>query len=97
MPLIPFPRSRIRSTHSPIGPRSAERWFRWVVTHRLAVLGLTLLAIVVAALYAGRLHKDTSANAYLEPDNPALLYREHVVDGGLGQQNADVLCGIPGL
>ncbi len=38
------------------------------------------LAIGAAGVLAGGLHKDTSANAYIEPGNPALLYRERVVE-----------------
>ncbi|MGH8239939.1 MAG: MMPL family transporter, partial [Steroidobacteraceae bacterium] len=56
-----------------------ETWLRFVVRYRWAVLAATLLAIGAAGGLARGLHKDTSANAYIEPGNPALLYRERVV------------------
>ena len=57
-----------------------ERWLRFVVHHRWAVLAATAAALIAAGMLARGLHKDTSANAYIEPGNPALLYRERVVD-----------------
>ena len=57
-----------------------ERWLRFVVDYRWIVLVATFASIVAAGLLAGGLHKDTSANAYIEPGNPALLYRERVID-----------------
>jgi hypothetical protein len=50
-----------------------ERWLRFVVDYRWVVLAVTFASIVAAGELAGRLHKDTSANAYSEPGNPALL------------------------
>ena len=55
-------------------------WLQFVVRFRWAVLAATLAAIVAAGVLARGLHKDTSANAYIEPGNPALLYRERVVE-----------------
>src|SRR5688572_22813879 len=57
-----------------------ERWLRFVVDYRWIVLAAAFASIVAAGVLAGRLHKDTSANAYIEPGNPALLYRERVID-----------------
>ena len=57
-----------------------ERWLRFVVDYRWIVLAATFASIVAAGVLAGSLHKDTSANAYIEPGNPALLYRERVID-----------------
>jgi hydrophobe/amphiphile efflux-3 (HAE3) family protein len=57
-----------------------ERWLQFVVRHRWAVLVVTAILISAAGMLAGGLRKDTSANAYIEPGNPALLYRERVVD-----------------
>jgi hydrophobe/amphiphile efflux-3 (HAE3) family protein len=51
-----------------------------VVRYRWAVLVASTALVVAAGVLAGGLHKDTSANAYIEPGNPALLYRERVVD-----------------
>jgi hydrophobe/amphiphile efflux-3 (HAE3) family protein len=57
-----------------------ERWLRFVVRFRWGVLAVCAALITGAAVLAGGLHKDTSANAYIEPGNPALLYRERVVE-----------------
>jgi hydrophobe/amphiphile efflux-3 (HAE3) family protein len=57
-----------------------DRWLRLVVRHRVMVLLLTLACILIGATFASRLHKDTSANAYIEPSNPALKYRERVIE-----------------
>lgn len=56
------------------------RWLRFVVDYRWLVLAVTFASLVAAGVLAGCLHKDTSANAYIEPGNPALLYRERVID-----------------
>lgn len=53
---------------------------RFVVAHRYVVVAGTLALVVASGIFATRLHKDTSANAYIEPGNPALLYRERVID-----------------
>ncbi|HET9448856.1 MAG TPA: MMPL family transporter, partial [Steroidobacteraceae bacterium] len=58
----------------------AERWLRFVVDYRWIVLAVTFAAIVAAGVLASGLRKDTSANAYIEPGNPALLYRERVIE-----------------
>lgn len=63
-----------------VPPAYVERWLRFIVRHRYAVLATIVLAIALCAAYATRLHKDTTANAYIEPDNPALLYRERVIE-----------------
>jgi hydrophobe/amphiphile efflux-3 (HAE3) family protein len=60
--------------------RPVERWVNFVVRHRVIVLVLTIACIALAATFASHLHKDTSANAYIEPNNPALLYRERVIE-----------------
>ncbi|MBB6092475.1 hypothetical protein HNQ60_001353 [Povalibacter uvarum] len=60
--------------------RAIERWLRFVVSQRYLVLAVVALSIGTAAYLAGGLKKDTTANAYIEPDNPALLYRERVID-----------------
>jgi uncharacterized protein len=62
-------------------PSFAERWLLCVVRYRIIVVLLTIACVAVGATLATRLQKDTSANAYIEPGNPALLYRERVIDG----------------
>ncbi|MBL8269013.1 efflux RND transporter permease subunit, partial [Steroidobacter sp.] len=57
-----------------------DRWLRFTVRRPLFIVACALLLTVLAAISATRLHKDTSANAYIEPDNPALLYREKVIE-----------------
>jgi uncharacterized protein len=58
----------------------AERWLQFAVRYRWLVLALTAIAIVGAGVLARGLQKDTTANAYIEPDNPALLYRARVIE-----------------
>src|SRR5687767_11529463 len=70
--------------HSAPRPSTAERliegWLRFVVSNRRMVVVATLAMLVASGFYATRLHKDTTANAYIEPGNPALLYRERVIE-----------------
>lgn len=67
--------------HSAFTRRSAvERYLWFVVRHRIFALTLAFAVIAIGAVLARDLHKDTSANAYIEPDNPALLYRERVIE-----------------
>lgn len=56
----------------------AESWFRFVVRHRVAVLAIGLVTMLAGAAGASRLVKDTSADAFIDPRNPALLYRKRV-------------------
>lgn len=55
-------------------------WLRFVIAQRWLVIAFTLALSVAGVFGALRLHKDASANAYIEPDNPALRYRERVVE-----------------
>ncbi|MFT6751047.1 MAG: hydrophobe/amphiphile efflux-3 (HAE3) family protein [Candidatus Azotimanducaceae bacterium] len=55
-----------------------ERIFIFIVKFRVAVLILGLLGVVVAASYLPKLNRDTSADAFIPDDNPALIYREQV-------------------
>lgn len=55
-----------------------QQWFRFVNANPVKVLLVN--AIIVAALGVSlpKLYKDTTPDAYVEPDNPALIYRDQV-------------------
>jgi len=55
---------------------TAARFFTGIVKRPLLVISLMMLAIVAANLPLGSLKVDTRADAFLDADNPALLYRE---------------------
>ncbi|SFL88540.1 outer membrane lipoprotein-sorting protein [Marinobacter zhejiangensis] len=56
----------------------ASRFFRQVVRWRWLVLGLSLLLIAGAASQLGQLQKNTQADAFIDENNPALIYRKAV-------------------
>ncbi|PKM29982.1 MAG: outer membrane lipoprotein-sorting protein [Gammaproteobacteria bacterium HGW-Gammaproteobacteria-11] len=55
-----------------------ERYFHVVLKLRWLILLLGAALIAAAATAIPTLTKDTSAGAFIHPDNPALLYREQV-------------------
>ncbi|MGH8480643.1 MAG: hypothetical protein ACREXK_14020 [Gammaproteobacteria bacterium] len=57
-----------------------ENFLTAVVRWRHAVIALGALLIVACLFAAMQLRKDTSADAFLDPDNPALRYRKQVAD-----------------
>ncbi|RMF15440.1 MAG: outer membrane lipoprotein-sorting protein, partial [Alphaproteobacteria bacterium] len=61
-----------------ISEAHAERYFRWVTARRWPVLILGLLLIVLAGMQLPKLVKDTSADAFINPTDPALVYRDRV-------------------
>lgn len=65
---------------SPALPRAdlVRRWFELVARRPRTVVALSLAAIVLLAVPARELHKDTSADAFVDPANPARVYRERV-------------------
>lgn len=56
----------------------AGRFFWWVTRWPKTVLGVSLLVIAASAAYLPRLAKDASAEAFIDPDDPAVLYRNKV-------------------
>lgn len=55
-----------------------EQYFHFIVSFRWLVLLLGIGLIVSAAVSLPKLTKDTSAGAFIDPENPALRYREQV-------------------
>ena len=55
-----------------------ERFLTQIVRWRLAVIALGFLAVVLAGIAATFLRKDTSGDAFLDPNSPALRYRAQV-------------------
>lgn len=72
--------SSMRASGKPSAGRLIQGWLQFVVARRWLIVLMTLALVVLGGVLAGRLYKDTSANAYIEPDNPALRYRERVVE-----------------
>jgi hypothetical protein len=54
------------------------RFYQLILTYRWLVILLGIGLIVVAAAALPGLTKDTSAGAFIDPENPALRYRENV-------------------
>ncbi len=55
-----------------------ERWFRFVVGRARLVLAVSVGLILCMAAFLPSLQKDTSPEAYIESNNPALIYRDAV-------------------
>ena len=55
-----------------------ERFLTQIVRWRLAIIALGFLAVVLAGIAATFLRKDTSGDAFLDPNSPALRYRAQV-------------------
>ncbi len=60
----------------PLSP--AHRFFLFITAWRWPVLIIGLLLIVVAGMQLPKLVKDTSADAFINPTDPALVYRDRV-------------------
>jgi len=56
----------------------AYRFFWRLLAWRWPILVGSLLAVVAAAWQLPSLEKDTSADGFIDPDNPALIYRDKV-------------------
>lgn len=56
----------------------AEGFFRTVTAFPKSVVVLSLLAILGAAAFLPLLHKDTTPDAFIAADNPAVVYRDKV-------------------
>ncbi|MGR8918786.1 MAG: hypothetical protein ACU85V_04135, partial [Gammaproteobacteria bacterium] len=55
-----------------------ETWFRFVCANPVGVLLVNLAVVAGLGAALPQLYKDTSPDAYIEPDNPALIYRNSV-------------------
>jgi hypothetical protein len=58
--------------------RRARHVFGWITARSRLVLLLGLAAIAGTAAFMPAIEKDTSADAFIDPDSPALLHRERV-------------------
>ena len=56
------------------------RFFEFVTAWPKTILALSLLAIAGLASFVPQIHKDTSSDAFISPDDPVVLYRDHVRD-----------------
>ncbi len=61
-------------------PVTIDAFFRWVVTHPKLVIVVGISLMIGFGSFIPQLQKDTSADAFLEKDNPALVYKEKVRD-----------------
>jgi len=59
-------------------PSQPRLLFEWIVTHpkKLMLIGILIISTFISFL--PQLVKDTRSDAFLAPDNPALLYRQQV-------------------
>ncbi|MCV2886324.1 MMPL family transporter [Aestuariibacter sp. AA17] len=54
----------------------ATRGFLTLLRYRWAVLAMTFVMIGMMARYIPTLQRDTSSDAFMQPDSPALIYKE---------------------
>lgn len=61
-----------------VGKSIQQKLFEWIVAHpkRMVFFGIALIALFISFL--PQIVKDTRSDAFLSPDNPALLYRQQV-------------------
>ena len=59
-------------------PVTIDAFFRWVVTHPKLVITIGISLMLGFGSFMPQLQKDTSADAFLTEDNPALVYKEKV-------------------
>ena len=60
------------------GLMNAERFFKLVTDWRGTTLTLGVLGLVALAGFLPSLTKDTTADAFIAEDNPALIYRAEI-------------------
>ena len=56
----------------------AERFFSFIVNRPAAFLLIGLVLIGIAASFVPQMTKDTSADSFMDPNDPALVYRDKV-------------------
>lgn len=61
-------------------PDTIDAFFRWVVTYPKLVIVIGISLILGFGSFLPHLEKDTSADAFLAADSPALVYKEKVRD-----------------
>ena len=57
-----------------------ESFFYWQVNHRKKVIIFGFLLLSLSIFFLTKITKDTRADAFLSPTNPALVYRDKVKD-----------------
>ena len=57
---------------------STRQYFEWVVRHRGFVVLLSLAVFLGAGFFLPQLKMDTRSDAFIDPNEPALVYRERV-------------------
>lgn len=58
----------------------AGRFFGWVADHPRRIIAIALVCVIVPGLFLPRLRIDSSPEAFLSADDPAVVYREAVRD-----------------
>ncbi len=58
----------------------APQIFSWITNKPRLIVSFSLLIMIFGLLGLTQIYKDTSADAFIEADNPALLYREKLKD-----------------
>lgn len=61
-----------------ISSNRLSSFFEFIVNHPKRVVAFSLLTIAMFVSYLPQLVRDTRADAFLAPDNPALVYRDKV-------------------
>lgn len=59
-------------------PSRAHRFFQGLLNWRWPIIIIGTIAVVLAGSMLPRLTKDTGADAFIDPQNPALIYRDKV-------------------
>jgi len=59
-------------------PDTHATFFEFVTNWPKTILLLSVLIIVGLASFVPQIHKDTSSDAFIAPDDPVVLYRDHV-------------------
>jgi predicted RND superfamily exporter protein len=57
---------------------TAERFFIAVIAYPRLIIAIGIILILAMAAFMPTIVKDTSADAFISNDNPAMVYREHV-------------------
>lgn len=66
------------SNEIPTSNKTAERIFSFIVEHPKTLTLLSIIFMAALLSFLPSLTKDTRGDAFIAPDNPALLYREKV-------------------
>lgn len=56
----------------------AKKFFSWVVRHNKIILVISFLVVIGIGTFLPKMIKDTSSTAFINPENPVLIYRDKV-------------------